>query len=103
MRYKLTNLRYTTRALHSVRKMKVATMQEVVDRVREEIESKRSRGWKLSEKASMAELTIESLEALESAEVVTIIRKPGLQLLEVGQAFNSHQVLQELINLVTEI
>lgn len=100
LRYKLTNLGYTTRALQSVREMKVVTMEEISDRVRDEIETKRSRGWKLSEKASVPEVTRDSLEALALVEVVNI-NMPGYQV-EVSQTFDSSRALQEMINLVLE-
>ena len=102
LRYRLTNLAYTTRALLVVKEVKLVGLEEIVDLVREEIENKRGRGWKLSEKSSVASVTRDSVKALALAEVVTIIDKPGLQLVELTQTFNFSLNLQGMINLVLE-
>lgn len=102
LRYRVTNLGFTVRAMQAVREMRGATMEEVEELVRKEIEDKRDRGWRLSEKSSVSEVTRDSVKALAQSGVVTILNKAGLQLVQVTPRFDSDLVLEEMINLVHE-
>ena len=102
MRYRITNLAYTARALHTVRQMELATMEEIVSLVRQEIQTKRGRGWRLSEKAAQPEVTRESVVALAQVNIVNIINKSGTEFVQVTPTFNSRDNLEDIINQVLE-
>ena len=102
LRYRVTNLGYTARALHSVREMGLASMEEISALVSQEIQSKRSRGWRLSEKAAQPQVTRESVVALAQVNIVNIINKSGTDLVQVAHT-HSRDSLEQVISLVLDL
>ena len=102
LRYRITNLAYTARALHTVREMELASMEEICSLVGQEIQSKRDRGWRLSQKAAQPEVTRESVVALAQVNILNIINKSGMEFVMVTHTYNSRTALEEIINQVLE-
>ena len=102
LRYRLTNLGYTIRAMQRVRETKGASMQEIIELVSREMNNKKDRGWLLSEKSLAPEVTRDSVLALAQNEVVTILDRPDIQLVQVTHMFASGEGLEEMINLILE-
>ena len=103
LRYRITNLAYTARSLHSVREMELASMEEICSLVSQEIHSKRDRGWRLSQKAAQPEVTRESVMALAQANIINIVNKLGTEFVMVTQNYNSRAALEEIIDQVLEL
>ena len=93
---------YTARALHTLREMELASMEEICSLVGQEIQSKRDRGWRLSQKAAQPEVTRESVVALSQANILNIVNKSGTEFVMVTHTYNSRAALEEIINQVLE-
>ena len=82
--------------------MQLATMEEIVSLVRQEIQTKRARNWRLSKKAAEPEVTRESVLALAQVNIINIINKAGTEFVQLTHTFSSSDNLEDIISQVLE-
>ena len=88
----------TLRVILNHSKEEIFSVAEIVRMVSNEVETRKSKGWRESELVSESDVTNRSIRALASLDLVNLCKKEGVMLVHIVQK----QELAELMKVISE-
>ena len=98
IRYRIRNMVLTLRVILNHSKEEIFSVAEIVRMVSDEVETRKSKGWRESELVSESDVTNRSIRALASLDLVNLCKKEGVMLVHIVQK----QELAELMKVISE-